>query len=130
MEAAVTGEIRRDLTARHVWDAALLDCLRGLRGRAAVAIVSNAWPEMRAGLTAAGVPDLVDAVVLSCETGCAKPDHRIYEAALRRLGAEPAEALFIDDTPGHVDAARSLGMTAHLHTDTTETITRIEAFTR
>jgi putative hydrolase of the HAD superfamily len=126
--AALIGEIRRDLTARHVWDAALLDCLRGLRGRAAVAIVSNAWPDMRLRLAESGVLDLVDAVVLSCEIGCAKPDHRIYEVALRRLGAAAADALFIDDTAGHVDAARSLGMSGHRHIGTDETLDRIAEF--
>jgi putative hydrolase of the HAD superfamily len=40
-----------------------------------------------------------DSVVLSCEVGCAKPDPRIYATALRGVGADPADALFIDDTP-------------------------------
>jgi putative hydrolase of the HAD superfamily len=65
---------------------------------------------------------------LSCEAGYAKPDPRIYHAALRRLAASPGSARFIDDTPGHVAAAQALGMAGHLHTGTAATITRIEDF--
>ncbi len=60
--------------------------------------------------------------------GYAKPDPRIYTAALDAIRTGPADALFIDDTPGHVEAARSLGMTGHLHTDTDVTLRRIDDF--
>ncbi len=53
----------------------------------------------------AGMPDIANAIVLSCEAGYAKPDVRIYQAALRKLAVAPSDALFIDDTPGHVTAA-------------------------
>jgi putative hydrolase of the HAD superfamily len=55
-------------------------------------ILSNAWPDMRAGLVDAGVLELADTVVLSCEVGCAKPDPRIYATALHSVRAEPADA--------------------------------------
>jgi len=80
------------------------------------AIVSNAWPHARARLAADGVAGMVDAVVLSCETGVAKRGRRIFELALARLGAEPGCALFVDDTPSHVAAAQALGITGHVHT--------------
>jgi putative hydrolase of the HAD superfamily len=85
---------------------------------------------MRAEMIRAGLLDIADEVVLSCEIGHAKPDARIYAAALHRLAAEPADALFIDDTPGHVTAAAVLGMTGHLDTSTISTITRIEELLR
>ena len=69
----------------------------------------------------AGMADIANAIVLSCETGYAKPDVRIYQAALRRLAVAPSDALFIDDAPGHVTAAESLGMVGHLHTSTADT---------
>jgi putative hydrolase of the HAD superfamily len=121
--------LRRDLS-RPGWDDELVTFVRGLRGRARVALVSNAWPQMRASLVGAGLADIADEIVLSCETGYAKPDARIYTAALRRLAAAPGEALFIDDTPGHVAAAAALGITGHLHTGTAGTIARIEDFLR
>jgi putative hydrolase of the HAD superfamily len=39
-----------------------------------------------------------------------QPDARIYQIALARLGVRPADTLFVDDTPGHVAAAQSLGL--------------------
>ena len=122
------GALRRDLESRAAWDGALVECLRGLRGSARTAVVSNAWPHMRTRLSDAGLLDVFDAVVLSCDVGCAKPDPRIYDAALRRAGARPEDALFIDDTAGHVAAARSLGMAGHVHTGTGETLGRIREF--
>ncbi|MGG2461131.1 HAD-IA family hydrolase [Streptomyces sp. RGM 3693] len=130
-DRALMAEIRRDLAARQRWDGDLAAGLRALRGRARTVLVSNAWPEMRPALAAAGALDAVDGTVLSCEVGHAKPDPRSYALALRRAGlADPARALFVDDTVGHVRAARALGMAGHLHTDTGGTLARIEEFVR
>ncbi|MET8629565.1 HAD-IA family hydrolase [Kitasatospora sp. NPDC004669] len=121
-------EIRGDLASRETWGEALVEGLRRLRGSAKTAVVSNAWPQMRTRMASAGLLDMVDAIVLSCEVGYAKPDPRIYAGALRRVGAHPFEALFIDDTPGHVATARSLGMAGHVHTSTADTLVRIQEF--
>jgi putative hydrolase of the HAD superfamily len=129
-DGELIGAIRRDLDERRVWDAQLLAGLRGLHGRVTVAVVSNAWPGMRDGMAAAGLLELADVVVLSCEAGFAKPDPRIYTTALRRSRVRAADALFIDDTVGHVDAARSLGMSGHVHTDTGETLALIQGWAR
>lgn len=41
-----------------------------------------------------------------------KPDLDIYRRTLTRLGREPQEAVFIDDSHENVSAARQLGMHA------------------
>ncbi len=127
-DPGVMAELQQDLASREVWDQALVALLRRLRAHAKTAIVSNAWPDTRARMSRAGMLDIADEIVLSCETGYAKPDPRIYHAALRRLAVRPGSALFIDDAPGHVAAAQALGMAGHLHTSTASTITRIEDF--
>jgi glucose-1-phosphatase len=48
--------------------------------------------------------------IYSCVLGTAKPDPLIYREALRRCKAKAGEAVYIDDVPAYVDAARSLGM--------------------
>jgi putative hydrolase of the HAD superfamily len=53
-------------------------------------------------------------VVNSSEVGVAKPDRKIFEISLLRAGAEPAEALFIDDMAENVKAAENLGITGHV----------------
>ena len=122
------AELRRALARAGHWDDDLLACLRLIRGRVRTAIISNAWPHMRARLSEAGIAGLVDEVVLSCEVGWAKPDPRIYAEALRRVAVEPGAALFIDDTAGHVAAARSFGLVAHQHVTSAGTVAAIDAF--
>ncbi|SHM94683.1 HAD-IA family hydrolase [Streptomyces yunnanensis] len=130
-DSGLMAELRRDLAARRRWDADLVAGVRALRGRARTVLVSNAWPEMRPALAASGMLDVVAGTVLSCEVGRAKPDPRIYASALRRAGvADPARALFVDDTVGHVRTALARGMAGHLHIDTGGTLAQIEEFVR
>lgn len=83
----------------------VLDTLRakGIR----TAVVSNIAWNIRDVLAAAGTGP--DAYVLSFEVGAAKPDRRIFEAALDRLGVDPAEALMVGDSVENDGAARELG---------------------
>jgi len=53
-----------------------------------------------------------DDCVLSFEVGAAKPDARIYQAALARAGCLPGECFFTDDVPSYVEAAQHAGMEA------------------
>lgn len=52
----------------------------------------------------------VDYVVASCEVGIRKPAPGIYQQALDHAQVKPQAAVFIDDTLGHVEAARQLGI--------------------
>ena len=74
--------------------------------------------------------DIANAIVLSCKAGYAKPDVRIYQAALRSSPSLPATPCSSTTPPGHVTAAESFGMAGCLHTSTADTITRIEDFLR
>jgi putative hydrolase of the HAD superfamily len=58
--------------------------------------------------------ELFDDVVDSCEVGMRKPDRRVYELALERLGVTAAETVFVDDAPGNVAAAEAVGLRAVL----------------
>ena len=58
--------------------------------------------------------DEFDVKIWSCEKGCAKPDEVIYRECLRQLGCVPERSLFFDDRPGNVDAARRVGIHAHV----------------
>jgi len=64
--------------------------------------------------------DLFEVVVDSSEVGMRKPDRRIYELTLDRLGSEPARSIFLDDHPGNIAGAEACGLrgvlvTAHYH---------------
>ncbi|MFF4392718.1 HAD family hydrolase [Streptomyces sp. NPDC001552] len=99
--AALTGRV----------DRAVLEILTAIRSRVPVVLVSNATTRLEADLTALGLADAFDAVVNTARAGVAKPDHRVFEAAAGAVGVELRRCLFIDDTPGHVAAARAAGLT-------------------
>ena len=58
--------------------------------------------------------DEFEVKIWSCEFGVTKPDLAIYRACLDALGCEPERTLFFDDRPNNVEAARELGMEAHI----------------
>ena len=59
--------------------------------------------------------ELFQVIVDSSEVGVRKPDPRIFELALARLGGvAPERALFLDDAASNVAAARRLGLQAVL----------------
>lgn len=58
--------------------------------------------------------ELFDDVVDSSAVGLRKPDPRIYELSLSRLGVAAPDTVFIDDAPGNVAGARAVGMSAVL----------------
>jgi putative hydrolase of the HAD superfamily len=87
-----------------------LQSLRSMGCR--IALVSNCAENTRQLLSGLGVSELADAVVLSCEVGCAKPDARIYRHALGLLGVRADAAVLVDDQPAYCAGAVAAGMTA------------------
>jgi len=82
---------------------------RGLK----TAILSNIGDHVHEGLVRAlGWLNRFDVLVWSYQLGIAKPDPAIYRYTLEQLGMAASEALFVDDKPVNVEAARALGMTA------------------
>jgi HAD superfamily hydrolase (TIGR01509 family) len=75
-----------------------------------IALVSNCADTTRGLLEYLGVLPLVDAVVLSCEVGSAKPSPEIYVTALADLGVAAADAVFIDDQPTFCMGAEAVGV--------------------
>lgn len=63
------------------------------------------------------LPRLVPLTSLSFEVGALKPDPAIFRAALARAGARPGDALYADDRPELVEAARMLGIEGFVVTD-------------
>jgi HAD superfamily hydrolase (TIGR01509 family) len=88
-----------------------VDLLDGLRGRSPLGVASNSPAVLlRAALAAAGVEGAFDAVVAADEVPRAKPAPDVYLAACRLLGAAPAQAVALEDSPTGVAAARAAGM--------------------
>ena len=49
-------------------------------------------------------------IVVSGDEKLTKPDARIYEILLERVGRNAYECVFIDDSPANIEAARKLGL--------------------
>jgi HAD superfamily hydrolase (TIGR01549 family) len=73
--------------------------LAAVHARAKVAIVSNnLLEEQREKLRHCGLGRLYDVLVVSEEFGISKPDPRLFEIALARLGRVAAEAVMVGDS--------------------------------
>ncbi len=107
-------------------DNALVAFIRSLRSHRRTALLSNAWDNLR-GLMENDwhIANAFDTLVISAEVGLAKPDHRIYQLALDRLGVAASQALFVDDIDENVDAARWMGLHAIQFRSTGQTIAEI-----
>jgi putative hydrolase of the HAD superfamily len=57
---------------------------------------------------------MFDVLVFSCEQGVAKPERRIYEITLEKLGSEAPHCVFIDDRRDYVQGAKDAGLNAIL----------------
>ena len=89
------------------------EVIRSLKGKTRLGLLSNTNPlHFEYALERFPVLRLFDRWILSHEVGAKKPALEIFQTALRWASALPERILFIDDTAGHVEAARRLGIRA------------------
>jgi len=107
----------------------MIGYMRELRGRGhKMAICTNNIREWEAHWRAMlPVDEIFEVVVDSAFVGSRKPEPRIYEITLERLGADPETTLFIDDVEINCAGARELGMRAIRFRSTEQAIAEIEA---
>ena len=125
------AELKTDFFAGDRLDKVLIEFIGRQRNRCHTAILSNAWLgtrqmfEKQPEITAA-----FDTWIISAEEGIAKPNPEIYERALYRMGVRAEEAVFVDDMPPNVVAARKLGMSALEFLTTEQTLHEMESLLR
>jgi epoxide hydrolase-like predicted phosphatase len=107
----------------------MIEYMRELRGRGyRMAICTNNIREWEARWRAMlPVDEIFDVVVDSAFVGSRKPEPRIYEITLERLGVSPAATVFIDDIEVNCEGARELGITAVRFRSTEQAIEDVEA---
>jgi mannitol-1-/sugar-/sorbitol-6-phosphatase len=82
--------------------------LLALKGDRVAVVTSGTRPLALARLAAVGIaPPAV--MVFADDVARGKPDPEGYQTAARRLGADPAEALVVEDAPPGIEAARAAG---------------------
>ncbi len=110
--------------------AQVVDRIRELRAEGyRVGLVTNNVREGSATWRAmVPLEELFDVVVDSSEVGMRKPNPAIFRHTLELLGVEdPAQAVFLDDSPGNVDGARRAGMHAIHVEDPDEALAALDA---
>jgi epoxide hydrolase-like predicted phosphatase len=110
----------------------LIEYMRGLRDRGyKLAICTNnvrEWEQRwRAMLP---VDEIFDVVVDSAFVGSRKPEPKIYEVTLERLGVPAGGALLVDDIEINCDAAHALGIRSVWFRSNDQAIEEIEALLR
>jgi len=112
--AAEAGEIERaqadDVDGLGAIPGAVA-ALGALKGDRVAVVTSGTRPLALARLAAVGI-DPPAVVVFADDVSRGKPDPEGYLAAARRLGADPAEALVVEDAPAGLEAAKAAGMAA------------------
>ncbi len=88
----------------------VLALIRRLHGDYRLAVLSNHPPGLEEWLADWGLRNYFQVVFCSGDEGCAKPDPAAFRTTLDRLDVKPSEAIFIDDTAEHVEAACALGI--------------------
>ncbi len=89
------------------------DLIRNVAACYTTALVSNTsalhWPVIES----LGVLPYMHHVFASYQIGRIKPDRAYFEFVLEQMGVAPREAVFFDDSPLNVAAARGMGLHAY-----------------
>lgn len=97
-------------------DDEVLDMARRVARRARVAVLTNNGPLLEAHIGRV-FPQVVEIfgehVCFSCGLGASKPEPRVFEAVVARLGVTAAATLFIDDSAEYVQGAAEAGLETH-----------------
>lgn len=90
------------------------EVLEALASRATLAVITNGISRVQRGrLETAGISSLFKAILISEEVGCAKPDPRYFQLAVRAVGLDTHQLLCVGDNPlADIAGARAAGIDA------------------
>ncbi len=92
-------------------DAGFIPFAERFAGQYEFVLLSNDVSEWSAYITELhGLDKYFKHKIVSGDVKCRKPDRRIYELALERIGKKPEECLFIDNTAKNLLVAQELGI--------------------
>lgn len=120
------GVLRENLWPYETLNTELTQFLVKLRPRYKLATICNGGSR-EAMNRKFRLNERMDLMVFDGEEGIAKPDARIYQRTLIRLGVQPEEAVFVDNKESNVDAAQRLGIHSIHFKNTAQTIADIQA---
>jgi putative hydrolase of the HAD superfamily len=71
--------------------------------------------------------NIFNGVVVSCRINLVKPDPEIFKHILKVYNLEPAQTVFIDDSPANIEAAGDLGIKTILFKDAGRCLNELES---
>ena len=84
--------------------------LEALKGRYKLGIISDTWPSIVPVLERFGILPYFDAITYSFQLGCFKPNPRMFQDALSKMGLPAQECVFIDDMARNLEGAAKVGI--------------------
>ena len=120
LEQPVDSSILRRLTVADTesWvrpNLPVLDVYARLTGRRLLLLSNAPTPLARAIEGLAWLPKLAR-MYFSCDLRLSKPDKRIYDLVVSRLGTNPGTVLLVDDRRENIVGAEGAGLATHLYT--------------
>src|SRR3984957_6101282 len=121
----LSGELRPEM----------VEALRRVKAKFKTGCITNNLPANSIGSTGgrslyvAEVMALFDHVIESAKIGLRKPDPRIYQMMIEKLGVDPKACVYLDDLGVNLKPAREMGMTTIKVLNTPQAIAELEAAT-
>ncbi len=113
--AAIAGtspaKVERELDQSLKIDQLVMKIVREVRAQGLKAgLLSNSPKSLYVTIDEFGLRTQFDAILTSEEAGLTKPDPRIFVSIAARLGADPDEAIMVDDLESNARGAREAGL--------------------
>lgn len=104
--------VRAYLTGRYAWLPGMRELATDLNAAGVQMAAFSNYPKEWAVLVedACGLSSVVPWGLVSGEAGVRKPEPEAFEAALKAVGREKGDVIFVDDSTTNTDAATALGI--------------------
>jgi len=123
--------IRKFVVDDFYVDQEMLTLVRELRKSCTTALLTNFPAHVHDFMKRSWHMDgAFDHIIVSADVGLIKPDPRIYQLSLERVGCQAHETVFIDDRKINVDAAQALGIKCIFFKSKAKTITALSRILR
>jgi putative hydrolase of the HAD superfamily len=113
----------------------MVEALTRVKARFKTGCITNNLPANAIGshsgrsLYVAEVMSLFDHIIESAKIGLRKPDPRIYQIMVEKLGVDPKRCVYLDDLGVNLKPARDMGMTTIKVVNAPQAIAELEAAT-
>jgi len=108
-------------------DEDLLQTISSMRGRYRMGLLSNFSDELRYRIDNVWkLGEVFDEIIISCEVGLVKPDPRLFNLMLERLGVKADETVFVDDRIKNIEGAKKLGFHTVFYTEKEQALSELD----